>query len=457
MTSSWAASVILVVVLAIIVLVSRVLAKSWFAPGPFFGAYWLIMTGAPLLFAPDFYVYAGAVGWIVLSVVVILFGSLLGQAFGRGDKIMPLSLGPRLMRPLRWAILLCSILGMGVIVVHLAAFGLNFSVFTSLTDLGQTGRSFSIARYSEGYSGPLLARALLVPMYLACPLGGVLAGLSDVKRDRRLALVPFIPVLGVLAILTTKATLLISVSFWVGGLLSASVLQRRQVNDIMSSRGIVRLLVAGVGALGLLVGSSMARYGWSGWDHALQIVDRLWLYAFGQLGGLSRWIEESAWRVPEPAWGSRTVAGLFDALGLADREQGIYQVFVEVSPTRSTNIFTFHRGLIEDFTIPGAILLLFVVGMVAGRAFARLRRGRAGGLGVMILFYAFTLWSFVASLLNYNSLVLVSVFLMLGAWMFAHRLRAASVMLPHSVERNHRRAVGQRGHGVALRSPGFEK
>lgn len=457
MASSWAASVILVAVLVIIVLVSRVLSKSWFAPGSFFGVYWLVMTGAPLLFAPDFYVHAGAVGWVVLSVVVVLLGSLLGQALGSGGKLVPLSLGSRVIRPLRWAVLVSSALGMGVVVVHLAAFGLSLSVFTSVTDLAQAGRSFSVARYSEGYSGPLLARALLVPMYLACPLGGVLAGLSNVKLDRRLGLMPFIPVLGVMAILTTKATLLMSAAFWVGGLLAACVLQRRQFSDIMGPRGIVRLLAAGAGAFGLFVGTSMARYGWSGWDLALRVVDKLRLYAFGHLGGLSRWFEESAWRVSEPAWGSRTVAGLSDALGLAEREQGIFQVFAVLSPTRSTNIFTFHRGLIEDFTIPGAILVLFVVGLVAGRAFARLRRGRARGLGVVILFYAFTLFSFVTSLLNYNSLVLVSLILVIGAWMFAHRLRATPAALTHSVERNHRPVVGRWAQGVVQRRPAIRE
>ena len=79
---------------------------------------------------------------------------------------------------------------------------------------------------------------------------------------------------------------------------------------------------------------------------------------FGHISEFSQWFQESWDEDMKPAFGAYTIAGLFNLSGLHTRYPGLYiEKSYEVEPGASTNIYTIFRGLIQDFTLPGSIVI----------------------------------------------------------------------------------------------------
>jgi oligosaccharide repeat unit polymerase len=133
-------------------------------------------------------------------------------------------------------------------------------------------------------------------------------------------------------------------------------------------------------------------------------LQRLLKYSFGSLAAFSTWFHE--YQKNQLTFGAYTFGGIFDSLGLQHREIGLYGAFVTLPGGEETNIYTVVRGVIEDFSLPGSVVLAFVLGLISGIVLSRPRRQ----LWLSILFgsayYAFVLCSPLTSIFTYNGLVL---------------------------------------------------
>ena len=150
----------------------------------------------------------------------------------------------------------------------------------------------------------------------------------------------------------------------------------------------------------------MARY--AGWERGAPaaVVQTLWLDSFPYLGVFAIWLQSNGLSTSlHPTLGQYTFAGVFDLLHIHSRVAGLYTEQVVINGA-GYNIYTAFRGLIEDFTIPGALLFLVLVGYGAELAYRRVRSGRLLFAGVLAAFYAATLWSFVVDVFIYNTIVL---------------------------------------------------
>lgn len=105
-------------------------------------------------------------------------------------------------------------------------------------------------------------------------------------------------------------------------------------------------------------------------------------------------------------WGGRTFAGLYDILGFKEKTGGIYQP-VLIGEGRMTNVFTGYRGLIEDF---GLIASFVFISLSAWISVLCIRLASVWGgealFAVNVLTLAWIGWSFVISILTYNSVLL---------------------------------------------------
>ena len=109
--------------------------------------------------------------------------------------------------------------------------------------------------------------------------------------------------------------------------------------------------------------------------------------------------------------GAGLFGGVFDLLGIAPRVQGLWADVDVLGPDEQvSNVHTVFRQLIEDFTVPGAAVLVFLCGIASGTAYRRLRDGRVEWLTVLVCFYVFVMPSYLASVYNYNSILLAVVF-----------------------------------------------
>ncbi len=235
----------------------------------------------------------------------------------------------------------------------------------------------------------------------------------------------------VTVILTTKSSILLPMALGVSAYLATSIAAdnppRLTVKRAAWLTGIVVVLA------GAFVLIQMARY--AGWSQGspLAVVQLLWADAFPYLGAFSIWFQGKAVSGSlHPPLGQYTFAGVFEVLHIHSRVAGLYTDQVTVNGV-GYNIYTAFRGFIEDFTIPGALLLLGAVGFGAELAYRRVRAGDLLYVGLLAAFYGATLWSFVVDVFIYNTIVL-SFLVLIGYLAIATRpsFRKAASLLERS-------------------------
>ena len=128
----------------------------------------------------------------------------------------------------------------------------------------------------------------------------------------------------------------------------------------------------------------------------------------GHLVAFGEWLKSRKYINLDPTFGAITFGGIFEALGIRMRVLGIYEDVIDIGTEEfatDTNIYTVFRGLIEDFTLPGTLVMLFAIGLVAGHGY-RMAAGRAVvGIPFLVSFYWFALWSPIAAVTTYNTLI----------------------------------------------------
>jgi oligosaccharide repeat unit polymerase len=246
-----------------------------------------------------------------------------------------------------------------------------------------------------------------------------LALLGKELADLRQNLAIFVPSVIVTIVLTTRSSLLLPLALAVSAYLATAIVSGNAptltLKRAVLLAGLIVLLTAGF----FLV--QMARYaGWaSGRPEA--VLQSMWFNLFPYLGVFSIWFSNHAVETTShPALGQYTFAGFFDLLHIHSRVAGLYTDQVVINGDQY-NVYTAFRGLIQDFTIPGALVFLALVGFVAELAYGRVRSGDIRFAGVLSAFYAATLWSFVVDMFIYNTIALAFVVL-IGYLALAPRL-----------------------------------
>jgi oligosaccharide repeat unit polymerase len=159
------------------------------------------------------------------------------------------------------------------------------------------------------------------------------------------------------------------------------------------------------------------------------VVQLLWLDSFPYLGVFSSWLQTNAFSVNlHPSLGQYTFAGVFELLHIHTRVAGLYTDQVQIDGA-GYNIYTAFRGFIEDFTVPGALVFLALVGFGAEIVYQLVRSGNLRFAGFLTAFYAATLWSFVVDLFIYNTIVLAFLIL-IGYLILAGKPASKKVLAP---------------------------
>jgi oligosaccharide repeat unit polymerase len=383
---------------------------SWYSPAAFFGAFWCVFGGLPLVAGP-ISIQPGGMLFVAASCGAVLLGAGLAQ---RWRRTVPPASQPPLAEPpgLEWFIGLCIVLGAAVVAIIVISFwregippGLN---------IVQVIHRLAIERTAGPWQEPALARVLTAAPYLGAMLAGVMLAIRNTATTRWLALGALVPSVAITVLLTTKSSLLLPLALGASAYFATCVAAGRPATLTMRRAGIVAGIVVAIGTAFVLV--QMIRY--AGWaiGQPLAVVRLLWFDTFPYMGAFSTWFAKGALSTSlHPAFGQYTFAGFFDLLHVHTRIAGLYTDQVVVNGT-GYNIYTVFRGLIEDFTVGGALLFLVVVGFGAELAYRRVQSGDFAFVGVLAAFYAATLWSFVVDIFIYNTIVLAVVVLIGYLW-----------------------------------------
>ena len=401
-------SALIFLLLPAIAWASRRSGGSWYAPAAFFAAFWTVFGGLPLI-AGQISVGPAGMLFVAAACAAVFVGSWAAQR--RHSTAAPAQVPLQEPPLLGWLIAACTLMGLAVVVLILLSVESISGAprLTSFHTIVDTIHQLAIARNGGTWQEPAAARVLTSALYLGPMLSGLMIGARKTGSARWLSLVVFVPSLMVTAILTTKSSILLPMALGISAYLATSIAAGNPPRfTLKRAAWLAGVVVVLAGAFVLI---QMARY--AGWSQGrpLAVIQLLWADVFPYLGAFSIWFQGNALSASlHPTLGQYTFAGVFELLHIHSRVAGLYTDQVIVNGA-GYNIYTAFRGFIEDFTVPGALLFLALVGFGAELAYRKVRSGDLMFMGLLAAFYAATLWSFVVDVFIYNTIVLAFVVL----------------------------------------------
>ena len=347
---------LLLVLITVLILIRH---GSMFAPSAFFSLYWSIYA-----------LFTGfAFGWQWMNSLLFLFLMMAIAAVAFGDEfgLQVRETNIESQSSTNWlawrALSLAALIGAFIhVFVLVTTEGYSVKALLSLDGILDAATSFSRGRYDGTYREHFVARIFL-PCVFLCPLliGHLLGARACHPRYRFVWLfLAIAPALAIAAVKTEKWPLAAAVSFAGSSfLVSRHFLEGEPVPSLRyfctGLAGLVSLITVSIIACAFRLGSVSSDSFATAWDKLLSTA--------GSLIAFSNWLESYSFE-NRLGWGCNTFAGAFNAMGVATREQGLYRSFIELPNGETTNVFTFLRPLIDDFSIFGAMLYLFMIGFI---------------------------------------------------------------------------------------------
>ncbi|NKE04704.1 O-antigen polymerase [Mesobacillus selenatarsenatis] len=408
-------NIFIVIAMGCVCLISRRIQKTWFAPGSFFALIWFIHMAFTVVFASDYYLYFNSNFIILFYVFIVILGSTIGMRLKiRRTSINTVNLNS--INKLMKLSLVVSIVGFLSFPAILYSTGGSFSTLLNLDAIMNLARQNSISRYSGDLQNSTLTSILLSINYFAAIVNGVSIvvekNASKGKYNKRLMLhlLPIITSILIAAILTTKATILYTVILFLGGIITAN----ESLNDrnyLFTRKNIFRGIILIPTIIFLFVFIQMSRYGFNDIDGMFRVIKVFKVWAFGHMPAFSVWFNDYYLNGDYSlSYGQYTFSGVFSILNIAERVSGVYSEGAYISNNyEATNIFTIFRGLIEDFGLIGSMLLSFVGSIFLGTIYKSVKLGKLNSFVFLIMFYSFSMFGFVISILAYNSILLAFI------------------------------------------------
>lgn len=315
-----------------------------------------------------------------------------------------------------WWLAISTLIGFLSIHMLLIDLGHDYSIFTDLNSLVAVSASSSIARYQDGFDPSPSTRFLTSFVYLAPFFAGWLARRISGWERVLMSLLSFLPALLWTILMTAKMAVLFWLSSYVSAFLccrgitlnARASAQKTKSNMLMIIYGVIFVLLI----LLFLFWVQLSRYG-NDWDESSHVVTVLSISAVGHHFAFREWFELKGNWFPE-MFGARSFAGIFDVLGIAVRESGIYiDDNVKVGESQ-TNVFTAVRSITEDVGVILSICLFCFLGICTAFLEKRSMKNTDGNALLAVL-TSWVIWSPITSAWAYNSLIFASVIFILIA------------------------------------------
>ncbi len=402
----------------LLVTMTRCQQRSWVAPSVFAPAIWLIYLLVPLTAAPEYRVSALSMWLLLVLIGGMSCGAMIAEG-GSRDSLVPLAPLSKVSVPvlLRWTVALSAVSLAGALDAAGTAlndYGLTLS-FSSFLDVGHL---LAVERYS-GEQSPALVRLLTTWMYPAALLGGITSALPITRRQRALCFVPLLPALAFSLVQAARANTLIAVALGGGGWLAAKVCLGQQHFRVAGRRSLLAVALAVLTAVSFFLVIDLFRIHKPDQQLTAEMDfdwGRVQAATVGYLATFGDWVERpEGLGTFQISLGAYSFGGLLEALGLHARKTGMYEELVILDQKgNNSNIYTAFRGLIEDFSLPGALLFCTLAGYLAGFCYRTGSWGRPASLVTLAAFYAFVVWSPIGSIFVYNGPILALLVAGLG-------------------------------------------
>lgn len=399
---------------------ARSASRSWFHPSPIFAVVWAMYLGIPTLVLRDLAPAGTANVLIVVATACVALASLIHVEDSARVSRYPL-MTTRV--PARLTVL-AGFAGVFAGVEAQRAAGLGLSSILSFSSFQQAAISVTQSRYAANAAGvsstPMLAVIALSFTFCGCVVAPFVAvGLSRPKR----ALATAWPVLGATfyaAASTARAPMLIAFFLTLSSVLVVIAIRAGGAGRVLRIRTVLTMACATAGVAYGFIYIAFSRVGGQSAHYESIIYKKMEVYAAGSIPALNQWLSGSA--SEQPTFTMQTFGGLFRYI-LGGRSSGslAYSDFVTVEPNGSsaTNVYTVLRSLIEDFSIPGALVVLIMMSLAAAHGLRRaITTGSIYGAMAAVAFIGFTFFSSTESIFSFTNvcLGLILATLVLRRW-----------------------------------------
>jgi len=384
----------------------RAVAGTWLQPSAFFALWWCFAGILPILLAPGEYVGPNAIVWLVVASVTFSVGAAIGNW---GFKTRRLSTPPpttdRELTVFAIVCLVATILGIGSNVAYVAGTpGVSFADLLDIQKLVIASNQAYLSRFAETGPPPPppFNRPLLPFVYLAPAMGGALFVIARSLRLKFLAIISFFPAVAVTILQTTKAAMLQAMVLWLSTYF-AMRLRRGKLAVFTKAHLLVALSLGAVLAV-FFFAVGLARLATTDVALLTTVSGNFASSAFGHMTVFSQWLTEYMNDPFSPTLGAVTFSGPLEMLGYGQRLPGLFENLVDLVTGQTSNVYTGFRPLIQDFTIPGALAMLALVGMIGGVGFRLVAAGRSSAIPLLIIAYVTIFWLPITWFWIYNSL-----------------------------------------------------
>jgi oligosaccharide repeat unit polymerase len=272
-----------------------------------------------------------------------------------------------------------------------------------MRELLEMNKEIAISRYSGNEVYSVFNQFFLIFSYAAPVIGGFCYRLVG-KWEKVLCVITLIPCTFIALTQSLKMGMIASFILFFGAYITSSYTYGLPIR--LKAKFVVRLALIVVGFIGTLFVSMVFRTGEVSEKTILDISEKFFTYALGHFHCFDIWF--TSYEPANYAWGTKTLMGISNLLGLEERGQGIYAEYMQVGKNGYhgiSNVFTAFRPLVEDFGEAGSYAVMFLLGFLSKLSLKNLTVGRMVFLNQTVLsaVYAYLIWSFAASFFAYTS------------------------------------------------------
>lgn len=276
---------------------------------------------------------------------------------------------------------------------------LNFDSFLTLSNQN------SVDRYADEKSTSILQKLLGINDNCCPIIGGLI--FYDFKRNRRwLSYISMLPSILYGFIESAKMGVITSVFLWLIGIVLASQLFNIKLHT--KANTLLKIIGGFLLFFFILLGIMMFRIGKFDLDTLEIALGKFISYAFGHLPAFDIWFSDYNEDLNDLTLGGKTFYGITNALGIMNREQGVFTDFTTISSHGDiTNVYSVFRFFVEDFGVYGTLLLLFIIGFIIRIIYQNFlsRKHLMLNLTLMCFVFFFISWSFATSIFVYTTFI----------------------------------------------------
>ena len=337
-----------------------------------------------------------------------LFGHFLGNKIPEENHEVSLNFKTALL-----FLQISIVLALLNVVMSINANGFKLSELFSFQTLLELNATATDARYTTNVQSGIMNQFSLIFVYMSPLYGGYLLPLLS-GRKRIWCYLSVLPALLISLTQALKYSFIADVVLFIVGIAVSSYANNKDFFNVRKST-VLKSVFFSVLFLGLLFLSMLFRAGRFDAEILEYMTQNFVNYAFGHLPAFDAWFTNNIGQL-NPEGGIKTFYGISNFLGLAERQQGIFNDFVYFGKSLShqipsdilgTNVYSLFRFLLEDFGFVGSFIMVFLTGILSGFSWLMVKRQKSSTFFQTILIAVFfsTGMSFISSVWAYTSFI----------------------------------------------------